>query len=322
MNTTFIYTLLDPRTHAVRYVGKSDRPHKRWISHCNGYYELKSMKNSWIQSLATQGLRPELVVIEETTVDQWEDRERYWIAYYRQAGCDLTNGTEGGIGAYKLHPDARRRISDSNRGKKRSPEAITKTANAHRGRKRTPETIAKMRAAMLGKKLSPFQVERIRASHIGHGPSPQARARLIELIKGKPVTPETLAKKRATMAERKAQGLYNKPHKPIPPEAIARRNQTNRERNQQRRLARAYPYHETELAHTVYVAYLNMGSSRSIAKLASIRKCAGCASACTVSVLKDFSSRYHWRERVAQDDALRSANYAQAHLFSGAVGAG
>jgi hypothetical protein len=42
------------------------------------------------------GLVPEMRVIEETTEQVWQERERFWINHFRQSGERLTNGTDGG----------------------------------------------------------------------------------------------------------------------------------------------------------------------------------------------------------------------------------
>lgn len=49
-------------------------------------------------ALASEGLRPEIVLIEQAGSD-WAAREGHWIAHYRAAGANLNNHSDGGEGA-------------------------------------------------------------------------------------------------------------------------------------------------------------------------------------------------------------------------------
>ena len=50
--TTKIYTLTDPITNQVRYVGKSNNPLKRYYKHLNeSLKSTKTHKNNWINKL-------------------------------------------------------------------------------------------------------------------------------------------------------------------------------------------------------------------------------------------------------------------------------
>lgn len=88
----FIYALADPNTNQVRYVGKSINATRRLADHMrtarNGG---KTHRDCWIRSL---NCRPNLIVLEEVTEENWQDREKFWIASYP----NLTNHTAGGEG--------------------------------------------------------------------------------------------------------------------------------------------------------------------------------------------------------------------------------
>jgi predicted GIY-YIG superfamily endonuclease len=94
-DSVFIYGLRCPLSNKIRYIGKSVNPNQRFKNHIN--YEIRSdtHKARWLNKLAEQGLLPNLIIIEETSIDQWEEREKYWISYYKN---DLTNETIGGDG--------------------------------------------------------------------------------------------------------------------------------------------------------------------------------------------------------------------------------
>lgn len=94
-----IYTLSDPRTAEIRYVGKTvETLGKRLSKHCSCLVNQKEQNHRvfWIRSLLQKGLKPVITLIEEVSSDIWEEREKYWIKYYKDLGLNLVNSTEGG----------------------------------------------------------------------------------------------------------------------------------------------------------------------------------------------------------------------------------
>ena len=148
MTTTFIYGLCDPRTGALRYVGKSKNWKQRSYEHvCASHLRRKCHKNHWIKSLLAEGYKPDAFLIEEVPSSQWEDAEREWIAYFRSIGADLTNSTSGGDGAHDLPADVRAKIGNACRGVKKpfSQEHKDKIAAANRARAKDPVWLAAAR---------------------------------------------------------------------------------------------------------------------------------------------------------------------------------
>ena len=87
----YIYALVDPDTGDIRYVGNSQDPFKRLISHMVGSHGT-SKKKEWIEELKKQGKRPELILLD--VCYQWFEsfhRERDWIISLRHEGHPLTN---------------------------------------------------------------------------------------------------------------------------------------------------------------------------------------------------------------------------------------
>tara|TARA_R110000868_G_scaffold118456_3_gene314121 strand:+ start:2105 stop:2767 length:663 start_codon:yes stop_codon:yes gene_type:complete len=167
METTFIYTLNDPDTNEVRYVGKSDNPQKRLYMHL--WRESKTHKWSWIKSLKDKGLTPLLEVLDEVPLDDWRFWEKYWIAQLKVWGCDLVNHTEGGEGfasgelnpAHLPHVKAltSKRQRDrviSEETKEKISKSLTGRKNPEHskwmmGRKQSKESIAKSAMGSRGK---------------------------------------------------------------------------------------------------------------------------------------------------------------------------
>lgn len=92
----FIYTLSDPNTNEIRYVGKSYSPTIRYKNHINQSKIHHSHVNRWINKLLEQPALPILNIIEECNESNWEEREIYWIAYYKQLYPNLCNIRKGG----------------------------------------------------------------------------------------------------------------------------------------------------------------------------------------------------------------------------------
>lgn len=98
METTHIYTLSDPITNEVRYVGKANNVSQRYMAHLNRARKHQTHKWSWIQSLKKKGLKPIIDVIDIVDIEDWIFWETYWIAQMKQWGFNLVNYTDGGDG--------------------------------------------------------------------------------------------------------------------------------------------------------------------------------------------------------------------------------
>jgi hypothetical protein len=90
----FIYALVDPRTNAIRYVGKANDPHVRLEDHV-GLEGGNAAKHAWIVELLDAGVRPEARILEVVRDGRWGEREAYWIKRCREDGVDLLNANAG-----------------------------------------------------------------------------------------------------------------------------------------------------------------------------------------------------------------------------------
>ena len=100
MSTVIIYGLHDPRDGELRYVGKTKHSLSlRLAQHMTPKeLSLSHRRAKWLRCLKAQGLKPEAGVIEVTTAEEWKARECHWIAFHREQGANLVNGTDGGDG--------------------------------------------------------------------------------------------------------------------------------------------------------------------------------------------------------------------------------
>ena len=108
-------------------------------------------------------------------------------------GYNLTHGGDGTLG-YKHTEEAKRKQSETHRGKKRTKESIRKTADAHRGTKHSEETKKKMSEAAKGRKFSEVTLLKMSLAKLGTKQTPETIAKRVKALMGRKVTAETRAK--------------------------------------------------------------------------------------------------------------------------------
>jgi predicted GIY-YIG superfamily endonuclease len=87
----YIYRLVDPRDSAVHYIGITSDVKARYRSHRHNRSN-NPQKIAWIHDLQSQGLKPELEIIEQVFGETLARKhERDWICSYREQGAPLTN---------------------------------------------------------------------------------------------------------------------------------------------------------------------------------------------------------------------------------------
>lgn len=122
-----VYVLCDEGGE-IRYVGQTTQPLNRRLSHHRSHAKkLDRYKDRWIRQNPNG-----IYIVEVQQVGNQEDldvAERYWIQFFREQGCPLTNLEGGG----------KRNRVPWNKGKPQTPEVRAKLSAAIRGRKRSPE---------------------------------------------------------------------------------------------------------------------------------------------------------------------------------------
>lgn len=103
----FIYKLIDPETEEVRYIGKTNNPRTRLNNHICHSKKNRGKRHvvNWICSLLNKGLKPKLQVIEECKINDWKERETFWISHFKQ-NSDITNHGKGGENSNGLHGES------------------------------------------------------------------------------------------------------------------------------------------------------------------------------------------------------------------------
>ncbi len=175
----YIYFLFDPTwTSDKFYVGKTSDLKKRLCEHLTpNKLKNKSVKNSWVKSLLSKNIKPEIMIICEVPNKlSWEEAEIRWISFLKWTGVKLTNGTDGGEGriGHKMPQNVRDALLKANVGrpthnknKKLSNETRAKISLNHAdisgdknpmyGKKHSVEAKQKMAALKVGSKSSRYR---------------------------------------------------------------------------------------------------------------------------------------------------------------------
>lgn len=138
-----IYGLVDPTTNQLKYIGKSCYGLRRPMGHTTeGYLKReKTYKANWIRSLLQQALKPRIIILQEfQDPDILNEAEIFWIRYFKEMGCKLTNATNGGggsLGSKRFFSiETRRKMSLAKKGMTWPIEIVKKRADSNKGKPR------------------------------------------------------------------------------------------------------------------------------------------------------------------------------------------
>lgn len=142
---SIIYTLIDPRTSLIRYVGKTENTTDRLSSHIREAKKgTQSYVYNWIRELLRLDLVPLIKTIEEC--NNWQEREIFWIQKLREDGYPLTNASHGGDGA-RMSQEQREKLRIKAINRFKDPKEREKIAKTLKGRKATEEVKLKIKEA-------------------------------------------------------------------------------------------------------------------------------------------------------------------------------
>ena len=175
--------LKHPVTGEIRYVGKTSKSLQARL-HCHLCDKVKCRRVSWIKSLTKAGLKPSIVQIEEVSpIDDWRERESFWIEAFRNAGYDLVNSTDGGEGVENPSDEVRHKMSVARKGTKISEETRRKMSQSHKTSYRAIEQRRIMNLANKGKKKTPEHIRKVIEANTGKKRSEEMRLRNSEAQK-------------------------------------------------------------------------------------------------------------------------------------------
>jgi group I intron endonuclease len=162
----YIYTLSDPISDEVRYIGITKNLKKRYREHIRESKLNNRHKSTWIRSLSEL---PKIDIIDTCWDMNYSFWEMYYISLFKSWGFKLTNHTNGGefgTYGYKFSEESRKEKSlnmmgDKNHfyGKKHTNESIIKISSVDRsgsnnsmyGKNHKDESKKKMSILKVGK---------------------------------------------------------------------------------------------------------------------------------------------------------------------------
>jgi len=98
--TTYIYGLIDPTDHKIKYIGRTSRLYQRWQQHVEEVEP--TVKGEWIIRLRAAGITPTLLILDQVEHGATGDIENWWIEFGRRMGWPLTNSTSSQAHKYDL----------------------------------------------------------------------------------------------------------------------------------------------------------------------------------------------------------------------------
>jgi len=154
-----IYCLKHPITLEVRYVGMTSRTLKRRLQgHIDNAKYTGHNKHlcSWILSILKLNMKPIIESIDEVTLENWQEKERYYISLYPR----LINATLGGEGTFgfKHSIETIERVRLKKIGIKPSKETLLKRSIALKGRIVTQDHRDKISVKNTGKIYTKFKI--------------------------------------------------------------------------------------------------------------------------------------------------------------------
>jgi hypothetical protein len=239
LDITYIYALIDPinKNNFHIYIGKSDNPYLRYYQHLRE--KGSTYKIKWIQSLLKINLLPDLQILEQCNIENWEEKEKSWIKFYKNIKWNITNETDGGDGIgqlnkgkhlslehkiklcghipwnkglhYKTHPcseETKKKIGQANKGKYRSDKIKEQLSKSHIGKLSNTK----------GKKFGPLSLERRKqisnfmignSWNIGKHRTEKEKLHLSLIHKGKKKSLETRKKMSEAKLLNKIKGITN-----------------------------------------------------------------------------------------------------------------
>ena len=188
-----IYTLSNSLTGEIKYVGKTKYSlDKRLSKHL--VVKDKSYRTNWIKSLLIIGEKPQIELLEEVSINDWQFWEKYWISQFKTWGFKLTNLSGGGEGNMSSPSnETREKIRNTLRKKYKTGEIVANTSGFILGRTSyhvvghnlSEKTKEKIRQKRLGFKLSQETKDKIGIANKNKVRSEKEKQRLRTLRLGK-----------------------------------------------------------------------------------------------------------------------------------------
>ena len=117
----YIYTLSDPSTMEIRYVGQTNEPKRRFNDHISSSINESSdsydtYKARWIRKIINNNLVPIMSIIDScSSFEESNKLEKIYVENLTKDGCRLTNSHVTDVTEFSV--ETRKKISSSKKGK-------------------------------------------------------------------------------------------------------------------------------------------------------------------------------------------------------------
>jgi group I intron endonuclease len=204
MDNVFIYCIKDPRDNSVRYIGQTIRGKQRFSGHIFAAKTEKRMPiYNLIRKLLKLNLQPIFEIIEYCDRDILDDREIFWIEYYKSLDAKLLNMTIGGKRVYQTQI-SKNKIRKSRLGKKASKETREKLRKFQNDRYINGSVdLTHITNLNKGKRFTEEERLKISVATKAALSDPIVRQKLSQNSKGRHQTEETKHKRRLSNKNRK-----------------------------------------------------------------------------------------------------------------------
>ena len=151
-DTYRIYKHTSPNRKVYIGVTREENLNRRW-QNGKGYESCPLFWNA-IQKYGWDNFTHE-VIEEDVPIEQINERESYWIAFYKSNNRDFGYNIEEGGHAHRTFSDeTRKKISDALKGRTKTPEHREKLRQANLGKVMSDESKAKISEAIKGRVYS------------------------------------------------------------------------------------------------------------------------------------------------------------------------
>jgi group I intron endonuclease len=127
----YIYGLYSSQTGELRYIGQTSWDlNKRLKGHIKEVFSKKrnqTHKINWLKLDISAGFWPYIQLLQEfDNENDLNKAEIYWIKFFNEEGCNLTNQTTGGYGVrgYKFTDEVRAKMSRLGKGRKKPDKYV------------------------------------------------------------------------------------------------------------------------------------------------------------------------------------------------------
>lgn len=138
-NNYKIYSLNDPKSGFVRYVGLTKMSLEKRLRFHLCQLKVRCHKNYWIKKLKSHNLKPSIRLLENSlTKEQASLKEILYIRMFKNLGYSLVNNTNGGdgISGYRHTEETKKKIAKAGIGRviKHSEECKKQMSLTRKGR--------------------------------------------------------------------------------------------------------------------------------------------------------------------------------------------